>query len=105
LREELFDGLMHHQRPDVPEKNAILEEQRDFIRCVRSLSTPRVDGHAAVVALELAEQILQSIASHQWDGTAAGRIGPFGWSSPDILRDARFLETAEEVNAALRKAG
>lgn len=106
LKNELFSGLLNHHRPMVHEQNAILEEQRDFIRCIRTSSTPRVDGHAAVAALELAEQILNSIAVHEWDGTATGRVGPFGISSQqDILRDPRLVPADTGIDELRRKVG
>ena len=105
LRAELFDGLMHHQNREIHQQNAILEEQRDFVRCIRESTTPRVDGRAGVAALVLAEQVLQSIATHQWDASAVGRIGPFGLSAQDILSDPRLVPTTGEKGVARRKAG
>ena len=96
LKDQLFDGLLTHDRPMVHEQNAILEEQRDFVRCIHDASTPRVDGHAGLAALEVAQQILDAIASHQWDGSASGRIGPFGICSPDIIRDPRLVPSSAE---------
>lgn len=105
LREQLFDGLMHHRRLDVRQLNAILEEQRDFVRSILESAKPSVDGHAAVAALQLAEQVLDSIATHQWDGTATGRVGPFALSSRDILRHPRLARPDEQTDVAQRKAG
>ncbi len=109
LQERLFQGLMNHHRPKVPEQNAILEEQRDFARCIRQSTIPRVDGRAGLAALEIAEQVLEGIASHQWDGTAVGRIGPFGIKPHDIIRDPRLIPiqtgSIQTGSATRRKAG
>ena len=105
LREELFAGLMHHRRLDVPQVNAILEEQRDFLRSIRGSTKPRVDGSAAVAALQLAEQILSSIAAHQWDGSAMGRVGPFALSSHDVLPHPRLSCVDAPTESLTRKAG
>ena len=103
LREQLFDGLMNHDRPVVHEQNAILEEHRDFARCIRESAVPRVDGQAGLAALKVAQEILDCIESHEWDGNANGRIGPFGISSRNIIRDSRLVpNVTKEIN---KKAG
>mgnify|MGYP001612720782 CR=1 FL=1 len=76
IKERLFqDYLPLHELP-VAESNAILEEQRDFVASIREFRQPKVSGHDGLRALDAAERILTSLAGHQWDGSASGRIGP-----------------------------
>jgi predicted dehydrogenase len=103
LRDQLFDGLLHHESPAVPDQNALLEELKDFVGAIGQQRPPRVDGNAAVRALEVAAQILDSIAVHQWDGRATGRVGALGLSPDQIIRDPRLIERDDVPRR--RKAG
>ncbi len=51
-------------------------ELREFVRCVRTNSQPRVRGEEGRDALALATQILTSIRSHAWQCSEAGPCGP-----------------------------
>ena len=68
-----------------PAGNAIQEEQRDFVRAVRDGKSPRVDGVAGRDAVAVAEMILERIEEHAWDGTPAGRHGPFAMPALPIV--------------------
>ena len=103
LRDQLFNGLMHQQTPEVPDQNALLEELKDFVAAIRQQRAPRVDGRAALAALEVAAQVLDSIAAHRWDGSDHGRVGPFGLAPHEIIRDPRFV--ARDKVSERRKAG
>ncbi len=92
LRDQLFDGLMHHEKPVVPDQNALLEELKDFVGAIQEQRPPRVDGNAALRALEVAAEILDSIALHQWDGSDHGRVGALGLGHHQIIRDPRLVE-------------
>jgi len=50
-----------YERPDIPERNALLEELRSFVACVRAGSTPVVTGDDGQQAIEVAAQILSKI--------------------------------------------
>ena len=69
----------------MPAGNAIQEEQRDFVRAVRDGKSPRVDGVAGRDAVAVAEMILERIEEHTWDGTQAGRHGPFAMPALPIV--------------------
>lgn len=95
-REHLFEELLVKRELTPPATNAIAEELRDFAASVREARQPRVTGRAGKQALEVAEQVLQAIARHAWDGTSSGRIGPLaseGWESP------------HNISVPVRKAG
>ena len=95
LRDQLFNGLMHQQKLEVPDQNALLEELKDFVGAINQQRAPRVDGRAAIAALEVAAQVLESIGAHQWDGRDNGRVGPFGLAPHEIIRDPRLVERDE----------
>jgi predicted dehydrogenase len=100
-KDHLFAELLVTSQPESREVNAIEEEQRDFVECVRLGKKPVVDGVAGRNAVALAEQILESIAAHQWDGNAAGRKGAFAMPEPPILKSP----TAWQPDAERRRAG
>ena len=86
MKEHLFDELLGpHRITSRPRSNAIEEEQRDFVAAIRTGKTPRVDGLAGRDAVAVAEMILERIDEHAWDGSAAGRHGPFAMPALPIL--------------------
>jgi predicted dehydrogenase len=97
-KEHLFDELLVRKVHQAAAGNAIQDEQRDFVRAVREGRAPRVDGAAGRDAVAVAEKILERIEEHAWDGTPAGRHGPFampalpivvGSTAPAIEREQR----------------
>jgi predicted dehydrogenase len=102
LKDRLFDELLVRTEHEPTKINAIEEEQRDFATAIRTGKTPRVDGVAGRDAVAVAEMILQRIEDHAWDGTSAGRHGPFAMPALPILPAAdRWQEDA----ASRRRAG
>lgn len=84
-KEHLFDELLVRSQQQAPAVNAIQEEQRDFVRAVREGKSPRVDGVAGRDAVAVAEMILDRIEEHAWDGTAAGRRGPYAMPALPVV--------------------
>jgi predicted dehydrogenase len=84
-KEHLYDQLLERVQHQAPAGNAIQEEQRDFVRAVREGKAPRVDGVAGRDAVAVAEMILERIEEHAWDGTPAGRHGPFAMPALPIV--------------------
>jgi predicted dehydrogenase len=84
-KEHLFDELLVRSPLTATPINAIQEEQRDFVAAVRTGRAPRVDGAAGRDAVAVAEMILQRIDEHAWDGTPAGRHGPFAMPALPII--------------------
>ncbi|MGE3316248.1 MAG: Gfo/Idh/MocA family oxidoreductase [Planctomycetaceae bacterium] len=76
LKKDVFSKFLRVDTVPVAQADALTEELRSFVDCVRTGRTPIVDGHAAVSALTVADQVLASIAAHQWDGHSRGAIGP-----------------------------
>jgi predicted dehydrogenase len=63
VRERLFTDYLPLEEVQVGERNAILDEQQDFIHSIRHLHEPQVTGEQGRDALAVAEAILASIAT------------------------------------------
>ena len=85
IKERLFQDYLPLRELPVSDSNAILEEQRDFVSSIREFHQPQVSGRDGLRALDAAERILTSLAAHQWDGSANGRIGPHHEERHSIL--------------------
>lgn len=59
----------------IQEKDALADELETFLDCVRRRQQPPVSAEAGVAAVRLAEQIVDSIKSHRWDGPGGARVG------------------------------
>jgi len=44
---------------------------------VRTNSAPLVGGTQALQAMQVAEQVLEAVNNHEWDGSQQGAVGPF----------------------------
>jgi predicted dehydrogenase len=82
LKAEIFTEYVRIERPTVSPADALTAELSSFADCVIGGQRPIVDGRAALAAMRTADRVLQSIATHHWNGTAcngsaAGPIGPF----------------------------
>lgn len=60
---ERFASLVPLQEIEAAPQNALLEEQRDFIECIRTGREPRANGEAGLAALEVAHRVLAEIAA------------------------------------------
>jgi len=77
LKQDVFGKFLHVEQLAVPQQDALTEELRSFIDCVQHDKTPRVGAREALQAMQLAEQIRDSVTTHAWDGHAGGAVGPF----------------------------
>jgi hypothetical protein len=71
----MFESILPCEQATLERGNAILEEQQEFVAAIRDGSRVRVTGPDGRDALSVAQQILNSIQSHRWNGTATGPIG------------------------------
>ncbi len=60
-KDRLFDELLRVENPTVAPANALLDEQRDFVRAIRTAQPPRVTGADGRRALEAAERVLAAM--------------------------------------------
>ncbi len=76
LKAAVFGEFIETETPAIEDCDQLTAEIGHFVECVRTGRTPRIDGRAGLAALEVAEQITDCVASHAWNGDAAGPIGP-----------------------------
>ena len=77
LKDELFGRHLEVHALDCnPTADQLTSELRHFVHCIQNGLQPRVTGEDGRDAIALATRILQSIEHHQWEGHAAGPIGP-----------------------------
>jgi len=76
LKPEIFGRFIQPTETKGSDIDALTAELSSFINCVRTGETPRVSGVQGLAALRVADQILTSVAAHQWDGCTSGRCGP-----------------------------
>lgn len=76
LKSQAFTEFLSTEEIAIDKRNALQDELRDFLRSIRTGIPPRVNGRAGVAALAVAESIGESVSRHEWDGRAAGRVGP-----------------------------
>jgi predicted dehydrogenase len=72
LKRDVFGRFIHVQNPEVLPTDALSAELHSFVTAVRDRSAPLVDGRQALEALVVCERILESVAAHSWDASAAG---------------------------------
>ncbi|NNJ25964.1 Gfo/Idh/MocA family oxidoreductase [Alienimonas chondri] len=65
LRDSVFGRWIKTEEIPVSGRDALTAELSDWTSCCRTGSAPRVDGAAAVAALELAEWVLEEIAASE----------------------------------------
>ena len=63
LRDNFFTEVLQLEELQVERRNAILDEQHDFVISIRAGQTPQVTGEQARDALAVAQQILDQIAA------------------------------------------
>ena len=89
----------------VPSQNALEEELRDFASSILSAGSPRVPGTQGETAVTVAQQVLESIASHRWEGTAEGMVGPMAARPPRVLRSPAWPAESDDSLTDRRRAG
>jgi predicted dehydrogenase len=94
LQQNLFTDVLPLEQVQVEKRNAILDEQHDFVISIRTGQKPQVTGVQARDALAVAQAILEKIAEQQrFFSRSSGPSGPH-W---DLA--------AERAAARPRKAG
>ncbi|MCA9029929.1 MAG: Gfo/Idh/MocA family oxidoreductase [Planctomycetaceae bacterium] len=76
LKADVFGQFIQHQEFDGGESDALTAELSEFVNAVSGTAAPRVSGNRGLEALQVAEHVVECVRSHQWDGTADGRVGP-----------------------------
>jgi predicted dehydrogenase len=100
LKDQLTVDHLPLEPLEVENRNAMQDEQRDFIDSVRQGSQPKVTGEAGRDVVAVAEQILDQIASHRWNGQVDGPVGPLATPPLPILRGPHWAKSPAEVRRA-----
>jgi predicted dehydrogenase len=89
IKSHVFGKLLRVDQVQAEGREQLALELEDFVQAARGLSRPRVSGDDALRAMRLADQVLQSLNSHDWEGvsTPASPIvpassairGPISW--------------------------
>jgi predicted dehydrogenase len=66
---------VHVEPLQIDNKDPLRAELESFVECIRTHSRPPVSAEDGVAAVRLAEQIVQCVTTHRWDGAAGGRVG------------------------------
>ena len=96
-RDQLFAEHLRVQTQTLTPRNAILDEQTDFVVSIASGGCPVVSGTAGADAVELADQVVSAIAKRQWS------IDPKHVGA-DVGRVAAGRVTGSEIAVGPRKA-
>lgn len=70
-----FGKLVHVEPLQIDDTDPLREELETFLECVRTRRPPPVSAEDGVAAVRLAEQIVQCITTHRWDGEGGSRVG------------------------------
>lgn len=84
MKDGFLDRFLPMERIEGPPCDQITAELVDFTESIRAGRPPRVTGEQGRDAIAVADAILDSIASHAWDGRSEGSHGPH--DAPRILR-------------------
>jgi predicted dehydrogenase len=100
-----FEALLPLREVEAAPQNALLEEQRDFVECIRADREPRVTGEAGVAALDAAHRVLAKIAAsrrNQSDSDSPADAEP---TAPAILRGPHWDHLPEQAPLRRKEAG
>ncbi len=89
VQEAMFKDFLCMESVAADHTNAILQEQQEFVDAIRFAQPVRVTGEQGRDALAVAEQILEAIAAHRWNGLAAEQIGPHAIFTPGVIPTRR----------------
>lgn len=77
IRANLFETILPKREITVEKCNAILHEQEDWLDAIKFGQTPRVPVWSGSEAVQIAQTILDSVATHRWSQTEPATTGPF----------------------------
>ncbi len=86
IKERVFGTILRVDQVQTEGREPLALELEDFVQAARHGTRPKVSGDDALRVMRLADQILQAIHAHQWDGVPTGPIGPH--LHPQVLTDS-----------------
>jgi len=82
VKAHLFGKILRVDQVQTEGREPLALELEDFVRAVRGIAPPRVTGEDALRAIKLADRILRSIDTHEWEGLPTGPVGPHHLPQP-----------------------
>jgi predicted dehydrogenase len=73
VKQHLFGKVLRVDQCHPARRDQLTLELEDFVTAVRTGTSPRVPGSDGLRAIRLAEQILDSLERHAWDGQTGAR--------------------------------
>jgi predicted dehydrogenase len=67
--------MVHVEPLQIDDRDPLRSELEAFLDCVRTGARPPVSAEDGLAAVRLAEQIVDSLKSHLWDGEGGARVG------------------------------
>lgn len=77
LKQDVFGTFLKVDSPVVSSADALTAELSSFVEAIQTQSEPLVGGPQALQAMQVAEQVLEAVNCHEWDGSQQGAVGPF----------------------------
>ncbi len=82
VKERIFGKILRVDQVQGEGREPLALELEEFVQAIRTGSRPRVTGADALRAVRLADQVLQSLRSHAWEGRVDGPTGPLDLPDP-----------------------
>ncbi len=114
VRDHLFGKVLRVDRAQAAGREPLALELEDFIRAIRTGTSPRVSGIDGLRAIQVADRILANLRMHAWEGGTEGPRGPLevpeplaepiaGLPEPHLwkYREGRMVSPAEKSSEAV----
>ncbi|MDG1872981.1 MAG: Gfo/Idh/MocA family oxidoreductase [Mariniblastus sp.] len=101
IRNELFTKILPKSEIEVPQANAILNEQQDWINAIHSGEAPQVTAEQGKAAVAIAQTVIDSIAAHRWSKCDPQSTGPFGMLDK---KPSKILPFPTNAESSMQKA-
>ena len=82
IKDRVFGKILRVDKIRTEGAEPLAIELDDFVRAARGHARPCVSGYDALRAMRLADQVLQSLHAHHWDGVNRAQIGDAEISTP-----------------------
>lgn len=76
IKERVFGKILRVDKVQAEGREPLALELEDFVRAARGEAPPRVSGAAALRAMRVADQVLQSLRTHEWEDVGSAGTSP-----------------------------
>lgn len=104
IRDNLFTKILPQSEIKVPQSNAILAEQHDWIEAIQNGHAPRVTAEQGTQAVEIAQSIIDAIAVHRWSTAELESTGPLSVFPESLAPTTLPFQPSQSEDQATRKA-